>query len=920
MLLATLLASLLAMGACSGPSDRELLASARSYIDKKDTAAAVIELKNLLQKNPKSGEARFLLGKLLAESGDSAGAETHLRQALEAGYPEDEVMPLLARTMLSLQKSGPLLLQYGTVELKNNLAAAEFKTQLAAAHVANKSLAEAQTEVDNALRRTPGYPPAVVLGARLMAAQGDVASALGQVEDLLGRVPGDAPAWTLKGDLLLRSGRGNLEPAGQAYRQAVSLKPDYLPAHQALMSMLIDQRRFDEAALQFESLKKALPRHPETQYYEAVLALQKGQAQRVREITEGLLRGPQPDPRVLMLAGQAEIQLNALTQAEALLGKAIQLAPKAAPPRRMLAQLLLRTGQADKALAVIKPLLEAGTPDAGLLALLGRAQLMMGDAKSAEASFAQASRLNPNDKRLQSSAALSRLGQGKAAAALTELESLAATDAGTTADLALISERLRQGQFDAALKAIDGLAAKQPKLALPDMLRGRIAMQRRNVAAARISFESALAKEPGLIAAVASLAALDVADGKPDAARARFEAVLKRDPSNTTAHLALADLAQRRGAGKEEVARMLERAVAANPGAASSRTALVDFHSGHGDTALALAAAQTAVAALPSDPDLLDRLGRIQQAMGDINQAIPTFGKLAALQPRSALPQLRLADAHMANKDPEAAAKAVRRATEAEPTSLAAQRAAITMALREKRPAQALAVARGVQSQRPGESVGYVLEGEVEFAAANFDGAAAAFRKVLGKADAGDVAPKLHQALSAAKKDAEAQRMADEWLRSHPQDLTFGLYLGDSEQALGKFAQAELRYREVLKRAPGHVPALNNLAYLLARQQKPGAVALAENAVKLAPDQPPLMDTLALSYAEENQLDKALAVQTRVVALAPQVGDFRLRLAKLQLRAGNKQAARAELQKLSDLGKAYAAHEEVTQLLKGSGS
>ena len=69
-LLATLLASALVLGACTGgDTDAELVASARGYIEKQDHAAAVIQLKSALQKNVNNAEARQLLGSSLLETG-----------------------------------------------------------------------------------------------------------------------------------------------------------------------------------------------------------------------------------------------------------------------------------------------------------------------------------------------------------------------------------------------------------------------------------------------------------------------------------------------------------------------------------------------------------------------------------------------------------------------------------------------------------------------------------------------------------------------------------------------------------------------------------------------------------------------------------------------------------------------------------
>nr|WP_316638899.1 XrtA/PEP-CTERM system TPR-repeat protein PrsT [uncultured Roseateles sp.] len=914
------LSMVLILAACGGGSEKELLASARGYLAKNDSAAATIELKNLLQKDPKSAAGRFLLGKVLYQTGNADGAEIELRRALEAGHPRDEVLPLLAAVMVAQRAYVPLLQQFGKEELKDGRAAAELLTQLAMAHQAGKSPEAADAAIETALQRSPGYAPAILLKAQLKASRGDSSAALALIDELLKAQPTLALAWGLKGDLMAQARPADPAPALAAFREALRLQPDLVQAHAALLSLLLDQRDFDGADRQFAELKKALPQHPQTQYFEALQALRKGDAKRTREITEMLLRGSPQSPRLLMLAGQAEIKLDAMPQAEALLIKAVQAAPQAMPPRNLLAQLYLGNGQADKALATLKPLLTLDDPDANLLVLLGRAQLMAGDAKSAEASFSRAAKLRPEDSRIRTSAAMARLGQGQEASALGELETIAKSDAGTSADLALINERMRKREFDAALKAVDALAAKRPKQALPDLLRARIALLRQDLVAARKNFELALVKDANFFPAILGLAALDVAEAKPEAARARLEAVLQRDAGNVNAQLAMAELTARSGGSAEEVATRLNTAIKAQPSAFGPRAALVDLYLSTGDRKLALSTAQSAVAAIPNQLELLDRLGRAQQLSGDLNQAISTFNKMAALEPKSPRPQLRLADAYLAAKNNEAAGASVRRALELAPQHPEVLRAGIALALREKQPARAMPLARSVQTQFPDAPVGFVYEAEIELSQQKYEAAAAAFRKALSKPDSMDLAPRLHQTLMAGKKAAEAEQMAAAWLKAHPDDAQFTLYLGDIALAQGQLAAAETRYGEVLKLKPDSVLALNNLAYVLVKQGKPGAVTLAEKAVRLAPDKPALMDTLALSYADAKELDKALALQAKVVALAPDTPDYRLNLARIQLKAGKPVAAKAELKKLSVMGKDYPRYEEVAQLLKTLGS
>ena len=162
--------------------------------------------------------------------------------------------------------------------------------------------------------------------------------------------------------------------------------------------------------------------------------------------------------------------------------------------------------------------------------------------------------------------------------------------------------------------------------------------------------------------------------------------------------------------------------------------------------------------------------------------------------------------------------------------------------------------------------------------------------------------------------------VADHVAKAHPADANFGIHLGSVALSQKKPALAEQRYRDVLKRSPDNVFALNNLAFVLTAQKKPGGVALAEKAVRLAPDQPALMDTLALSYAQDNQLDKALALQNRVVAANPEMPNYRLTLAKLQVEAGDKVGARAELSRLAAMGPAFESQDAVARLVATLGN
>jgi tetratricopeptide (TPR) repeat protein len=93
------------------------------------------------------------------------------------------------------------------------------------------------------------------------------------------------------------------------------------------------------------------------------------------------------------------------------------------------------------------------------LSLAAQAQMMKGDAAAADAIFARAAKLKPDDLRVRMAIALSNAAKGKGPAALAELRAVAAADKGTNADMALINLLVRTNDAAGALKAVDNTAA-----------------------------------------------------------------------------------------------------------------------------------------------------------------------------------------------------------------------------------------------------------------------------------------------------------------------------------------------------------------------------------------------------------------------------------------------------------------------------
>jgi len=248
-----------------------------------------------------------------------------------------------------------------------------------------------------------------------------------------------------------------------------------------------------------------------------------------------------------------------------------------------------------------------------------------------------------------------------------------------------------------------------------------------------------------------------------------------------------------------------------------------------------------------------------------------------------------------------------------------AERGLALLAMVDKRPKDGIAIARAMQQRSPQEAAGFALEGEIEASMKNWPAAAAAYREALKRNKSTAFAIRLHGSLIAAARGPDADRMAADWQKDNPKDSAFIFYLGDRSSGAKDWAKAELQYRAVLALQPRNAMAMNNIAWLMATQRKPGAVALAEQANTLLPERAGLLDTLALAQEAENQPAKALAAQKRAVELDPKDPTLRLHLARIYINQGDKSSARKELESLARLGANFAGQDEVATLLKSLG-
>jgi len=887
-------------------------AELRAMLDNGQVNAAVIHLKKAMQKDSGSAELKVLLARALLIQSQPLLAEIELRKALDAPGLREEVLPLLARALVESRSGAKLLSEFGDAKLQD--AAADRALQVAKVR-ANFDLGKVDQGaalLAELLQSQPQDPQLLLLEAKRFALLGRTDDAIRVLSGLVERFPADSEALLFLADLRAATGMADKE-ALALYRKVVERDNKNLAAHSAIVSKLLRLGDVAAADQALAEMKKANTAHLQTRFIDAQVALAKSDRKRARELAQQLLAEAPQSLSALQLAALIELRDGKLAQAESLLNKALHIDKSARPVRRLLADVYTRAGQPEQALAVLKPMLDVPSPDPQTLRLAADAAMLAGDIARAGDYYAKAAKSNPEDVQLRASIAVVEVARGRADEGLQSLRQLSASQpADFRVDLVLIDTLVRRRDYGGALKAVDNMAAKDPKATGIDLIRGRIHLMRADWPRARESLQRSLELHPKNYPSMAALAALDAAQGRLNDAMQRHEQFLAANPPPAVRSMALQGLSGlkfKARAPQDAVVKLLRDAVAADPSSETASLMLVDGLLRGRQVEAALSSAQSAVAKFPESVVLLDALGRSQMSKGEMRQAATTYSKLIQRRPTYAEAHLRAAQiAHLTN-DVNGATSAYLRALSIEPESDESQ---VGLAKLAAVPANQLIVMTAVSKLKkdvPGAAYPHQVEGDIYFARRAFPEAIEAYSAGLNKTRPGRLPIRLHRSMLSAGREADARKMAETWRARHPHDVAFEAHLADQAMMSKNTKAAEVHYRRVLELNPTHYLALNNLAWILIQQRRPGAVALAERAAQVVPGSAAVLDTLAHALASEGKSDQAVTLAEQILTMEPANVAYGFSMAQVFADAAKKDRA---LDVLAQLDKAPASAAQKT--------
>lgn len=875
-------------------SPAEHFAKAQARMAAKDWKTAEIELKSVLQKEPRNTQARLLLAETYLELRRGQNAEVELGRAEQAGASPETTMVLRARSYLLQQQFDRIVKEIPPTMVDDESHTADLMQVRGDALAALGRWNEADASYNAILGIRPRSVDAICGRAHVLAGRGNLDGALSTIASGLAIDAKNTRCLLLKGNVLLA--RNDRAGALESVRAAVDADSDDPEGHLVYAAVLIQDRKFDEAKAQIGEVFKRQPRSLRAYYLQASLQLAQGKYKEafdsIQKVTAIL---PDYAP-ALLLSASIQYQLGSLLQAEANAQRYVKTLPNSIQGRKILAAILMKEGKTIEAIATLEPVL--ATPaarDSQVMALAGAAYAQAGDQKRSIDYLGKAATTGKADSGITAAYGMESFATGDLALAAQTFEPLVGAESkNSDIESVLVLSYMGQKQFEKAIETARGLTKNAPDNPTLKNLLGGAYLAANQRPAARASFEDALRIQPLYSPAALNLARMDLDDGQPKAAHDRLAALLQKNPKDIDAMSALADLELSQG-NLPAAGQWLEAAAKEKPALVQFQARLVNFLIQSGDRRRAVEAARGALQANPDNVEVLELLARAQALNGETAGAIATYGRLLAVQPRAMRQRLDLARVEMDSGNLLAAQATLQKALSLNADFLDAKVMLADMLIRQGKFDEARRLVSQIEMARGGAPAARILGGNIAMGQHKPDAAAAAYAEALRAEPSPYLATRLHAALTAAGKQREAEAGMTAWLKAHPEDQSSRLYLANVAQLAGDGKRAKRLYADVLALDANNVSALNESALLAHAEKDPKAIELAERAYALQPASAAVSDTLGWILVESGQVDRGKRLLDAAVQASPGNVEARYHLAVALAKLGSKAEAKTNL-------------------------
>jgi len=666
-----LISSFAALTACGGSEDREqkYLDKAQAYFQEKNYDKTRVELKNVLQINPKNIEATYLLaqiaeseqnwrkvygllakvieanpshldaqiklGKLLLLSNDEAKASEKAELVLSQAPDNVDATNLKATILLKnkdLIKSAELLNKSLSLD-PGNLDASLLLTRI---HRSNKNLDEALQTLDNTIAKHPEALRPALVKIEIYAQQGNKELIEQAFISLIKQHPENQKLYFTLTKHYINEKR--LDDGEKVLQDLITQLPEENQPKIALVNFMMAQRSMEQAETTLLQFIKETPDNYAFRFF--MLTIYKDQPEKIKQILNKII---EDDP--LGKDGlEAKTRLAALAIQEKDLETSLKLLDQVISENQTnQAALLMRSGlylsdkKTDAAIADLRTVLRENPESEKALIMLASAQLQNNKIDLVKDNLEKVLTINP--KNLPAAKDLSKIlskegDQDRSLKILLQANSDKSKDQELA--LMLIDLYAQQKTWDKAEKQAERLLQFTENKDLAYYKLAQLKMAQDDSQTAEINYKKALAIKPLAVDAIGGLINAYLSQNKIDNAKTLIQDSLTQQPDNIVFLNMKAKLHQKQNQ-LTDAEKAYTRILELTPKYEQVYLDLATIHLVRKEIDQALAVYDKGLVELPESILILMRSTAVKQMTQDITGALAGYKKILSIQPNNVL-------------------------------------------------------------------------------------------------------------------------------------------------------------------------------------------------------------------------------------------------------------------------------------------
>lgn len=881
---------------------------AKSYQEQNNHKSAIIEFKNVLKVNPQRVEAQQLLAKSYETIGMYLFAEKELSKvAAEQDTPENRLA--LAKVLLVLgepQRVAQLL--EGGEAWSDSLAVDRLALLAQLALLSEKLTQQEQSEQALAyLTKARGLD--VVTAELLFAsalqalAYDELDQALTNLDQAIQQQPTFAKAMQLRGQVLMdkQDYSSAIEQFKQLAQQQYS-NPDVL-VNLARAYLANNQDELVEQTL--TQITKAIPNHVEANYLKAYLLLEDKQYQAALDMADKVLQVDGGHIAAHFIAAASSYSLQQYEKAFAHISKVTYAYPNYVDGIKLKAAIQFKLGDelaATETLSALN-LSEFNQQDASLLKAAGRALLNNKDFTLSRQLFAQAAQLAQDDQSLNLLMAKAAFLQSDVEEGIEQLQvvqkQLPEQD---EIEVALILSYLKKRDYNEALQRATALQERQPELEVGWLLQGMAYYLNEQLEPAEAAFLKALTIAPSNKSILYNLAALALRKKDYSLAQQRYQEVLAQDKADLKSLMQLHLLALRAGEVEQSLA-YLSQALSYHPDSLAVNLPMIEYLFFNNQPKQALVLANNMLEKhpqpTPAQAKILFYSGVLLQHFQQWDLAKQRLEAFIARYPVSYLGHFHLANVYAMTNDVPAARRELDKALQANAFYPPMAMLDIRLLLSEGKYVETREAIKSYRQRFPNTAMVDEMQARLELAQGNFADSIRFYERAFKSSETNFLLLQLANAHWSAGEEQQAIELLTKWLERYQQDVMTLRVLADYQMLMGEDEAAITSLVRLSGLVEPDYHMENNLAWLYQKQGDfPQALKHAQSAHDKAPNNPGVLDTLAVILLHQGDGITAERLLTRAAQAAPDNPEIQHHLAQAMIKNGKKEEAKAVLEKL----------------------